>query len=171
MRTIAIAVISVILFSSLAVPNSFEDSRNKSRFWGDHTMKLYGDPQIDFKVDPLTAIPYTVDADVHVGNYKINLFGGGYVKPDYNYYDKQCKSMTGFEYLFSDNGDFVRIDYHGKVCYFGTGIKSVNLTFSGSNAKGIFENAVIDGTLSGNSDRFEGIYNLIINSVLVYNNN
>lgn len=170
MKYIAIAVISVILISLLPVQNSFEDSKNKSRFWGEHQMTLYGEPQIDFKVDPLTPIPYTVSADVNVGNYKTHLFGGGYVKPDYNYYDKQCKSMTGFEYLFSDNGDFVRIDYNGKVCYMGTGIKSINLTFSGSNAKGIFENAIIDGTLTGNSDRFEGTYDLKITSIVVYNN-
>ena len=170
MRILIITVITVILFSFFTIQNSFEDSKTKSRFWGDHQMTLYGEPQIDFKVDPLTPIPYIVNSKVQIGNYKTNLFGGGYLKPDYSYYDRQCKSMTGFEYLFSENGDFVRIDYHGKVCYMGAGVKIVNLKFIGSSAKGIFENATIEGTLSGNSDRFEGLYDLKISSVLIYNN-
>jgi len=170
LKTAIIAIIFLIIFSIITIQNSHEEnSREKARFWGTHDMVLYGEPQIDFKVDPLTPIPYKVNAEVQIGNYKTNLFGGGYLKPDYGYYDRQCKSVQGFEYLFSEKMDFIRIDYTGKICYMGTSIKSVNLVFTGSDPKGVFENSEIGGTLSGNSDRYERTYNLNINSILVYN--
>jgi len=169
MNISGMVVIILLLVSVVSISDSFGDSsKRKSRLWGTHEMKLYGEPQIDFKVNPLIETPYVVNADVQIGNYKTNLFGGGFIKPTYGYYDKQCKSLTGFEYLFSENGDFVRVDYKGKVCYIGMNVKSVNMIFTGSSAKGIFENATIDGTLSGNSDRYETLYDLRMNSVLVY---
>ena len=164
---IILFVISVV--SVISISDSFADnSKRKSRLWGTHEMKLYGEPQIDFKVDPLVQIPYVVNADLQIGNVKTHLFGGGFIKPDYGYYDRQCKSLTGFEYLFSETQDFVRIDYKGKVCYIGSNVKSVNMVFTGIDATGIFENATIAGTLSGNSDRYETLYDLRMNSVLVY---
>ena len=162
-------VISSLLMSSFSIHDAYAESKSKARFWGNHEMFLYGEAQIDFRIDPLTWTPYIVNGTVQIGNEKLFLSGGGMIKPDYYYYDKQCKSLKGFEYLFSEKGDSLRIDYFGKVCYMGMNIKTVNLIFSGKDAKGIFENAKIEGTFSGTSDRYEKNYDLMINSILVYN--
>lgn len=171
MNITGIAIIILLLFAVGSISDTFGDvSKRKSRLWGTHIMTLYGEPQIDFKVNPLIETPYQVNATLQIGNLKTNLHGGGLIKPTYGFYDRQCKSLDGYEYLFGEKKDFVRIDYYGKVCYFGSNIKTVNLFFTGSEGTGIFENAKFKGTLSGNSDKYERIYNLKMNSVLVYQN-
>lgn len=172
MNTLGITIMVLLLVSIVSivsVSESFGDnSKRKARLWGTHEMKLYGEPQIDFKVDPLKETPYQVNATLQIGNVKTELYGGGLIKPTYGYYDKQCKTLQGYEYLFGEKNDFVRIDYRGKVCYLGSNVKTVSMVFEGSDATGIFENATFTGTLSGNADKYETFYNLRMNSVLVY---
>lgn len=169
LKPIAFVIIALLLVSVVSFPDAFAgDARKKMRFWGTHDMELFGDPQIDFKVNQLVEIQYNVTAKVNVGNYKTVLTGEGFLQPTYGYYDRQCKSLTGHENLNNTEGDSLRIDYFGKVCYIGSNMKLVNMYFKGSQEKGIFENAIIEGTLTGTSDRYESNYNLSISSIITY---
>lgn len=151
---------------------ALESSQGKSKmmFTGQEHMTIYGDYKLDFKVDPRTNDPFVADAKFQIGNTKLDMFGGGYMKQFYLYGDKQCKRILGFEYITDLSGNSVRLDFNGKICYMGSQIRLVNLNFIGRLGQGIFENAEISGTLSGSSGFAELNYDLFVKSILVYNN-
>lgn len=179
---VIILCVVIIGFGYYSVPNTVEflsdasaiessEGKTKFRFWGTHDMTIYGEPKIDFRVNPRTTDPFTIVADVHVGNYKTQLYGGGMMKQFYLYGDNQCKRIEGFEYLMSLEGDEIRLDFKGKICFIGSQMRMINLIFDGSRASGIFEGAEdISGTLTGSSDQYESNYNLNFNSILVFEN-
>lgn len=164
---ISMAILLVISIGLQSV-DGYDKKRAKEIFLGDIQTDIPESMRLNILTFSLEDQVINSTLKARVGNEKILMTGEGVIDVSYKDGDRQCKSVLGAQNLYSEDGQGFQMRFYGKACHMGQNYNIFSGKFFGSEARGIFEGKIIEGTITGKMNYGETILNLKLKSILLY---
>ncbi len=171
-----LAVISmIVIFAALIMGDvlfhyveAYDQKRAKEIFLGDMQTDIPESMRLSVLTFSLEDQMINTTLKAKVGNQKLVLTGEGVIDVSYKDGDRQCKTVLGAQNLYSEDGQGFQMRFYGKACHMGQNFNIFSGKFFGSEARGIFADKIIEGTISGKMNYGETVLDLKLKSILLY---